>query len=985
MNDIFGTNTENNNENDAIPTENTEELFGTPTGEVGASDTSDDEYAFLFNNNTSATPPEENGASQASAVSEPVAESNPAEDSVSEVSAAPLIEDAPSEDEEPPVEEQENDENGKKKNRGLKKILKLGAAYPVQVALYGLFKVFTWFINIMFTVVLVGIISAAVVVAAFIIYIQSSMDTSYTGLENLRFESAQETVITYTTDTGEEIKVDSFTGAENRSWASYDEIPADLINAYVAIEDKRYWEHPGVDYRRTANAVLNFFVSSGDRSGGSTITQQLIKNVSKNDDATIQRKVQEILRAMYVGQNYSKEEVLEMYLNTIFLSQNSYGVKAAAQTYFGKDLDELTLIECAALASIPKSPTKYDPLRNPYQNQLRRDLVLEEMLKQSLDEDGNFLPDAIITQEEYDMYHGAPLELNTNREEEYTETVHSYYMDALVDDVIKALCDTYGYDNATAARMLYSGGLTVVSNMDPLVQESMERVFEQTSNDYLYLKGESVPTTSGVIPQASMVVMDQRTGKVLGIVGGRGEKKENRGLNRATQSRRQCGSSIKPLSLYTLGIDAGVITYGSSVDDVPIMKNDDKYWPNNMPRRYYGMIDVNFAVIKSLNTVPVWLVDKLGVDTCYSFLTDTLGFTSLVDRMETGSGVFSDKALAPLALGGFTYGVTTIEMAQGYCMIANGGKTSEAQLFSEIRDNKGNILIKNTPKHKVAVSESSAYIMNSMLMNVISQEGATGTRVQMDEKYEVQVAGKTGSTNDDRDRYFVAYTPEYVGAVWFGYDNNKALSGFPYNPAISLWDRVFDNIYAGLKNANIEYTKEFAEPSGMVRVKYCAISGKLASDSCYRDIYYYNASKNSFSGNPVRTGVFARGTQPTEKCDCHIDVQYDRVSGGIFFDKVCSCPAANLVTVAFRLNEDRSFDSYVSVQDGDCIYKTIPDDYVFPTSASVPFFANLYPEGTYFGVNTKSPRNRVCTAHKKQQLPIIGPATGNESQEAAPQ
>ncbi len=864
--------------------------------------------------------------------------------------------------------EEKNGGKGKKINT--KKALKLGAAYPLQVVLYGCFKVFTWLINILLTVLLVGVISVAAVVAAFVIYIQSSMDFSYTGLENLRFESDQKTTVMYINEDGEEVAYDSFTGAENRSWASYDEIPADLINAFVAIEDKRYWDHPGVDYRRTANAVLNFFVSSGDRSGGSTITQQLIKNVSQNDDVTIQRKVQEILQAMYVTNTYSKEEVLEMYLNTIFLSQNSYGVKAAAQTYFGKELDELTLIECAALASIPKSPTKYDPVRNPYQNQLRRDLVLEQMLEQSLNPDGTFMDDAIITQEEYDLYHGASLELNTSAEEEYTETVHSYYSDALVDSVVDALCDTYGYDVATASRMLYSGGLTIISNMNPLIQKSMENVFEQTSNDYLYLAGEDVPRTSGVIPQSAMVVMDQKTGKVLGIVGGRGEKKESRGLNRATQSKRQCGSSIKPLSLYTLALDRGLITVGTAVDDVPTMKlEEDRYWPTNTPNRFYGMIDVNFAVIKSLNTIPVELVNRLGPESCFSFLSDTLGFTSVVKSVEIGGKVFSDVALAPLALGGFTYGVTTMEMAQGYCMIANGGKTSEAQLFSEIRDNRGNILIKNTPVHKVAVSETAAYSMTYMLMNVITQEGATGTRVNIDEKYSIEVAGKTGSTNDDRDRYFVAYTPDYVGAVWFGYDNNKSLSGFPYNPAISLWNRVFDSVYSDHEANGKSYTKEFAIPSGMVKVKYCAISGKLATDACHHDIYYYNAEKNIFTGAAVYTGIFARGTQPTEKCDKHIEVQYDRVTGGICFEGY-TCPNANLVTVSFRLNNERAFDSYVSVQDGDCIFKTTPIDYVFPTDSRVPFFANMYPAGTYFGCKTDSPRNRACPLHAPASTPI---------------
>ncbi len=851
------------------------------------------------------------------------------------------------------------------------KIAKMGAAYPLQVVLYGLYKVLTWAINILLTVLLVGVIAGAVVCVAFVIYIKSYIDPNFTGLENLQFESSLSTTISYVNDDGDEVAFDGLVGTENRSWANYDEMPKDLVNAFVAIEDKRYWDHPGVDYRRTGNAVLNFFSSSGDNSGGSTITQQLIKNVSKEDEATIQRKVQEILRAFNVNKNYSKTQVLEMYLNTIFLSQNSYGVKTAAMSYFGKELSELNILECAALASIPKSPTKYDPVRNPQHNLERRNLVLDQMLEQGY-----------ITQAEHDLYYDAPLELNTGGEEEEIESTHGYFVDALIEQVTDDLCSEFGYDTATATRLLYSGGLTIVTTMDPDVQSTMDSVFVETSHDYLYLEGETVVGNKGVIPQAAMVVMDPLNGDVLGIVGGRGEKKGNLGYNRATQSRRQCGSSIKPLSLYVLGLEEGLITCGSAVDDVPSMKNEDgDYWPTNTPNRFYGHIDVNFAVIKSLNTIPVSLVNQLTPRKCFDFLKDTLGFYSIVESEVIGGNTYSDIALAPLAQGGFTYGVTVLEMTQGYCMFANGGETSDARLYSQIKDNKGIILLENEPVHRDAVSEESAFVMTGMLMNVIGQSGATGTRVTIDAKYDLEVAAKTGSTNDDRDRYFVGYTPEYVGGVWFGYDNNKALSGFTYNPALSLWDRVFDGIYAKLKEEGADYQKKFDRPRNIIEVEYCAVSGKLPTESCYRDIYYYDNETNKIKGNAVYKGYFAIGTQPTEKCDCHIDVKYDRVTQAICFDG-CACPAENLVTVSFRLNNERSFESYVSVLDGDCIYKDIPEDYVFPTGKNQPFFANLYSKGTYFGFSNgsgKYPRNRICTEHYLVEEP---PLENTESSEA---
>lgn len=847
-------------------------------------------------------------------------------------------------------------DGGEKKRRTVKhkKIAKLGVAYPLQVALYVLYKLATWILNILVTVLLVGTISVAAVCVAFVIYIKGNVDPNYTGLDNLQFESSLYTTISYVNENGDEVELDRLVGSENRAWASYEEMPTDLINAYIAIEDKRFWTHPGIDYRRTINAVLGFF-GSGDRSGGSTITQQLIKNVSHEDDITIQRKVQEILRALNVTKKYSKEEILEMYLNTILLSQNCYGVKTAAQKYFGKELKDLTLIECAALAAIPKSPTKYDPIRNPANNQERRDLVLKEMLDQGK-----------ITEEEFAACYKGHLELSTDSEtEEYNETIHSYFVDALINEVVDDLMDEYGYDRMTASRMLYSGGLKIITTLDPMVQNAMESVFEQTGNEYLYLGSETVAPAKGVIPQAAMVIMDQKTGDILGIVGGRGEKKDGRGLNRATQSRRQCGSSIKPLSLYTLAIEEGLITAGGAVDDVPTLKNEDKYWPTNTPNVFYGMIDVNFAVIKSLNTIPVYLVDKLTPEKCFGFLTETLGFESLIRSEEIGGKVYSDVALSPLALGSFTHGVTVKEMTQGYCMIANGGRTSEGRMYTEIRDRRESILLQKDPVHKVAVSEASAYSMTSMLMNVVSQTGGTGNRVTLDDAFGLEVAGKTGSTNDDRDRYFMGYTPDYVGGVWFGYDNNKSLSGFYGNPALSLWDRVFTLIYQTLKEQGVEYKTQFDVPTGMVKVNYCAISGKVATDACYRDIYYYDGG-SGFTGNTVRTGVFAAGSQPVEKCDRHIDVLYDRRTQAICFDG-CDCPEEDLITVSFRLNNERVFDSPIYVMDGDCIYKEIPEGYVFPDSPYQPFFANLYREEGktfYFGNNVNvRPRNRICLEH----------------------
>lgn len=411
--------------------------------------------------------------------------------------------------------------------------------YPLRITLFVLVKALTYLLNIFFTVLIVGMITGVVVGCAFLLYIKGNIDPEYDGLDNLKFDSSLNTTISYVDpETGLEQTAVTLHGSENRLWAEYKEIPEQLINAFIAIEDQRFYSHKGFDVKRTLGAVLNFIMPGGDRYGGSTITQQLIKVVSQDDDATIQRKVQEIFRAINVETKFSKEEILEMYLNVINLSQNCNGVKTAAQTYFGKSLDELTLVECAALAAIPKSPTKYDPIRNPEYNLQRRNVVLKEMLNQGK-----------ITQEEFDDAYNQPLYLNTESEEEYTgEPVYSYFIDALIDNVTDALMEEYAVDRAVASRMLYSGGLKIVSTENPIVQSAMEEVFTDEN---------CFPKTNGIPPQSAMVVMDPHTGYVLGVVGGRGEKTVARGLNRAVQSKRQCGSSIKPLSVYALAVERG--------------------------------------------------------------------------------------------------------------------------------------------------------------------------------------------------------------------------------------------------------------------------------------------------------------------------------------------------------------------------------------------------------------------------------------------
>ncbi|MBO4500768.1 MAG: transglycosylase domain-containing protein [Clostridia bacterium] len=873
--------------------------------------------------------------------------------------------------------------------------------YPLKVLLIILWKAFTWIVNIMLTVLLIGMITGAVVACAFILYIRSNIDAEFHGLDNLRFDSSMNTTIYYYDTAGNEIMLENETlhGSENRMWVNYADIPQNLIDAVVAIEDQRFFQHNGVDYKRTAGAILRYFLPGSGQYGGSTITQQLIKNVSGDNEATIQRKVQEIFRAIYVTQHFGKEEILEMYLNVIFLSQNATGVQAAAEAYFGKDVKDLTLVECAALAAIPKYPTYYDPIRNPDNNLQRRNVILTEMLAQGY-----------IDQEEFDSAYNVPLYLNSTRREtnEDASYIHSWYVDTVIDDALEELMEHYDIDKATASRKLYSGGLQIVINMNKDIQDAMEAVFTDDS---------CFPEISGIKPQAAMVVADPVTGSVLGIVGGRGKKTANRGYNLATQAKRQCGSSIKPLAVYGYGIDHGIITYASSIEDTPTINQEkdpetkkvtQKYWPPNSPEGYDGLMSLVDGIKRSKNTFAVRIAPMCGIENLFRHLVNKVGFTTLVESKNYNGVIKTDIALSPVALGSFTQGVTVREMTQGYTMFGNRGNVSKLKTIAMIRDYNGEVIIDNTESESSeAISEQSAYILTRLLCNVVNEEGGTaykmfhglvkgtvgGEKVPVpafDFLGKVEVGGKTGTTNDNRDRYFVGITPNYAAAVWFGYENNKSVAKFEYNPALRLWIEVFNRVYGKLEANGRAYKTEFDEPFGIVKVKYCTISGKLPTEACYHDIETVTGGESC-----VRVGYFTMDTMPTEYCDRHIMFNWDSKTKAICREG-CLCPEEDIIQVAFRLIEPRQFNTNLLVTDSQytCVDESLfYEGYQYSTKTTRPYYFNIYQpyeedqKLTWPGRSSKSdsfkPYNRICIEHYHPELlvPDAPDAPAEESEE----
>lgn len=788
-------------------------------------------------------------------------------------------------------------------------------------------KLFQWILNIFLTLLLMFTICGIIIGSTFAIYVKNYLIDEDFDIEGLERSLDSTTKIYCKNEEGVfvELEEERIYGNENRVWVSYKDIPENLVNAFVSIEDERYWEHNGVDWKRTFGAVLQF-ASGNDSYGGSTITQQLIKNVTEEDDTTIQRKVTEIFRAITLSEKRSKEEVLEMYLNRIHLSRNNYGVQAAANYYFGCDVSELTLPQCAALAAIPKSPTKYDPVRNPDENRDRRNVVLKKMKELGY-----------ITEAEYEEAKNADIGMNITEEdiEEQITKPYSYYKDALIDQIIEDLQTEYKYSRTYASDLLFSGGLEIYTVMDPYVQNIMEEHYENMN---------SFPVINdGVQPQSAMVIMDPYTGDVLGLVGGRGEKTGRRELNRATHSKRQVGSSIKPLTVYAPAMDKGLISYSTVYDDYPLFSMG-RYWPSNSPNGYKGKISINEAVVRSKNTIAVKVMNDMGIDYAYNFAVNSLHF-DLVEQ---------DKGTPSLALGGFTYGLSVLDMTAAYCMFPNGGSYMEPRLYSKILNPDGTVLLERKIEPQTVISQSTATVMTKILQNVVSYGTAAG--VTLDNQ--VNCAGKTGTTNDSKDLYFAGFTPYYVGCVWFGYDIPKSLYRFSGASALNAWEGVMRKVH----QRHFDEAANGGEPikkfdfSKLTTASFCLDSGMVPCDRCMNDV----------RGGRASTGYYYEGLgRPTSTCTAHVTVDWCKDSQSI---AGLYCPEESITQVSLFYENDRHL-RHGNVAIADAIYTYRNTDMETAPVGVAPFYINSIPEGEHAGygyAEEGSPANRICPLHTEE-------------------
>lgn len=679
---------------------------------------------------------------------------------------------------------------------------------------------------------------------------------------------------------GKELAV--LTGDETRKPVTLGEMSRYLPKAYVAMEDERFYEHSGIDIKRTLGAILQY-VQGNSSYGGSSITQQVVKNLTKEDERAIDRKIKEWGRAYNVEQILSKDEILQLYLNLIYVGgptgQSLHGVEVAANYYFDKSAKDLSLAECAYLAGINSSPSSYKPFDNLDEDGNMPEAMEQKINKKVIDvlykmKELGTSHKAGISEEEYNL---ARAEVEEGLEFERGETrtsIYSFHTESAINEVIEDYMEEKECTRDFAKNYIYSSGLTIHTTQVSSIQKAMEKEYE---DDILVLKSKERKDDDGnyVKSQSAMVIIDHQTGYVVGSVGQIGEKTTNFGLNRAVDSTRQTGSSMKPLAVIVPGLEEGIITAATVYDDVKTVlggKNVPNYYHG-----YKGLSTVRYAIEISENTVPAKIITQLTPRVSMQYL-EKMGITT-VDKDEDNS--------YSLALGGMYWGVSPLEMAGAYASIANSGVYIEPTFYTKVVDSNGGIILETSQESNRVMSEANAYVAQSILTQPVV--GPNGT-ARICKVTGIDTAAKTGTTDGYKDRWLCGFTPYYTAAIWYGFDMPEYIASGT-NPGSDTFDRVMNKIHKELPN------KKFEEPSKIVRVAVCKDSGLLADENC----------KDTINGNRVYTEVFVKGTAPSKKCDVHVTAKVCKVDGKKNKYELANdnCPDAKELTFITRANSDK--------------------------------------------------------------------------------
>ena len=834
------------------------------------------------------------------------------------------------------------------------------------------------------TVVFIAVICGFVLAGALGDYLQNDIVPN-ASIELNKNGLSQTSYIYYVDKAGQIQQYQKIYTDTDRQWASYDEIPEDLVHAAIAIEDKRFYEHQGVDWITTVKACANMFFGGSSTFGGSTITQQLVKNRTGEDSITVQRKVEEIFRAQKLETMYDKDTIMEWYLNMIYLGEGCWGVKSAARVYFGKELADLTTAECASLISITNNPSLYDPYLSEERNRKRQVTVLKEMENQGwiteeqLDEalaqkmvfttasaeeastvykctNCGFEGTALRYKRDGEDFLCPECGTKANIELDASTDMYSWFTEVVMDDVAEALAEKMNMEwneetKKFCLTMIKKGGYHIYSTIDVDVQKVV---------DSIYTNLDEIPTTdSDQQLQSAIVITDNRTGDIVALAGAVGKKEFFDAFNYATDQGLQTGSAMKPLTAYAPGFEAGAISPATVLPDLPIDYSDGVF-PLNDSRYYRISTSVLEGVVDSINTIAVDTVDMIGTRYSFDFAKDKFRLKGLLESEVDSSGrELSDIGYSPLALGALTYGVTVRDMANAYSTFPNDGVWREARTFTKVYDSDGNLVLDNTQDSEQILSYKANNYMNYCLRSVVTQ--GTAPYADLDT---TAAGGKTGTTSGDKDRWFCGYTRYYTAAVWCGfkYPEEINLTGNYWNPSGRLWEKVMSRLHEGVEYKNLYDTSE------MQWVNICLDSGGYATDACEADP----------RGSRVQSVLVYPEDAPNYSCSKHILVDYCDSGNGVaneYCKQVKGVSIRKVGLVKYTQSEIDKIKAAYSVPD-------FTDDLVYLVDG------NGNPQW-FYGINgginqgVQAPY-KVCTAHTKESIKPPKPTKPTKPQQPDP-
>ena len=703
-------------------------------------------------------------------------------------------------------------------------------------------------------------------------------------------------------------------GYTKRLYYGIDEIPSLLIDGFVSVEDRAFYSHSGVNFRRTLMAAVNHLLGRKNVFGASTITQQVVKNISGDNEISVRRKIIEMLRSYNIEKRHTKSEIMEVYLNIIPMGNGVIGVGAASKYYFNKEPAELTVAEVATLIGITNAPTAYNPYVNYDKCLQKRNIVLSAML------DFN-----VIALGEYKEAIQEPIILSTKVD----DSADSWFIETVISDVSRDYAKKMKISESLSRLLIMSGGYSIYTTVDMRIQSTLEEFFEDASNF-------SKEIYNGL--NYSMIVLDPHNGDILGIIGGAQKKKGNRLLNQALIPHVPA-STLKPIALYAPLIEEKKINWSTVFDDVPLdfIKVGEGYkdYPKNSPPVYDGLITVKDAIKKSKNTVAARLYGMLGAEKIYNNLKVNYKFDSLVEKEYTKNGeLLTDLAMAPMSLGQLTKGVSLRKLTEAYTAFSNDGMRSDSRSYILVKDNKNAVVLSNDISSNRVFSGVTAKIMNQLLSEVV--ESGTASVISLKEK--TAVAGKTGTSSNSYDKVFVGYTPRLTAGIWCGYGNNTEIIGV--SPShLEIWDKVMGKVY---EKCYYKYENETFDTTGLICAPYCMDSGKQSSHSCIYDP----------RGSRVEYGYFAYDdTSYQSSCDRHIIVNYDTKRKGVVLN-VEEC-GDNIAKVSLVKNEGRSFPKEVYITDAEYVYRDVNLNNSFVPYPNKPYFYALLEKNEYAGISNK--------------------------------